>query len=110
MEGRKPYIHEWKKSPKAAIMMSNTLQEDRDPGASATERAVGWNLDCVAFLSMYLSVHLSVQSLHSAMTQATVSWLALGEATGPPPGSISEPPGSLVSFPNSPKPQTAGKE
>lgn len=98
-------------SRKAAIMMSNTLQrKDRDPGTSVTERAVGWNLDCVAFLFMYLSVHLSVQSLHSAMTQATVSWLTLGEASGQPPGSISEPPGSLVSFPNTPKPQTAGKE
>lgn len=107
MESRKPYIPEWKKyldSVEAAIMMANTLQwKGRDIDDSATERAMGWNLDYAAFLSMYLSVHLSIQSLHSAMTQATVSWLALSKACGQSPSSISEPPGSLLSFSNTPQ-------
>lgn len=71
---------------------------------------MGWDLDSVVFLSMYLSVHLSVQSLPSAMKQAKVSWLALGGASGQPPSSISEPPWSLVSLYNTSKHQTAGKE
>lgn len=65
MESRKPYIPEWKKyldSVEAAIMMANTLQwKGRDIVDLSTERAMGWNLDYAAFLSMYLSVRLSMQ-------------------------------------------------
>lgn len=61
---------------------------------------MGWSLDSVVFLSVFLSVHLSVLSLYLAMTRVTMPCLAFTEACGQLPSSTSEVPWSLVSSPN----------